>query len=92
MPRFILNETSYHGYNAIENIVVEIKKRNFKKGFVCTDPDLIKFNVTSKITSLLDNENLPYEYPHWLYDVCMRVIYNFGQNHEQTIEIGKKTF
>ncbi len=61
MPRFILNETSYHGYNAIENIVVEIKKRNFKKGFVCTDPDLIKFNVTSKITSLLDNENLPYE-------------------------------
>lgn len=61
MPRFILNETSYHGYNAIDNLVEEIKKRGFHKGLVCTNPDLIKFNVTSKVTSLLDAAKLDYE-------------------------------
>ena len=59
--RFVLNETSYHGTGAIANIVVEAKARNFKKAFVCSDPDLIKFNVTSKVTSLLDKEGLEYE-------------------------------
>lgn len=59
--RFVLNETSYHGKGAIANIVVEAKARNFKKAFVCSDPDLIKFNVTSKVTSLLDKEGLEYE-------------------------------
>jgi len=59
--RFILNETSYHGKGAIENIVIEVKGRNFKKAFVCSDPDLVKFNVTSKVTDLLEKEGLDYE-------------------------------
>lgn len=41
--RFVLNETSYHGAGAIANIAVEAKNRAFKKAFVCSDPDLIKF-------------------------------------------------
>ena len=61
MPRFVLNETSYHGSGAIQNIVPEIKARGFKKVFVVTDPDLIKFGVSQKVTSLLEKENVPYE-------------------------------
>lgn len=61
MPRFVLNETSYHGSGAIQNIVPEIKARGFKKVFVVTDPDLVKFGVSQKVTSLLENENIPYE-------------------------------
>lgn len=60
MPRFILNETSYHGKGAIQNIVPELTNRGFKKAFVVTDPDLVKFGVTSKVTSLLDEANFPY--------------------------------
>ena len=59
--RFVLNETSYHGKGAIANIVLEAKARGFKKAFVCSDPDLIKFNVTSKVTTLLDEAHLAYE-------------------------------
>lgn len=59
--RFILNETSYHGKGAISAIVDEAKNRGFKKAFVCSDPDLIKFNVTKKVTDLLDNAGLVYE-------------------------------
>jgi len=59
--RIILNETSYHGKGAIENIIVEARSRNFKKAFVCSDPDLIKFNVTSKVTDLLEENDLDYE-------------------------------
>lgn len=59
--RFMLNETSYHGKGAILNIVPEIKARGFKKALVCTDPDLIKFGVTKKVTDLLDKENVLYE-------------------------------
>ena len=59
--RFILNETSYHGAGAIANIAVEAKNRGFKKAFVCSDPDLIKFKVTSKVTDILDKEALSYE-------------------------------
>ena len=59
--RFVLNETSYHGKGAIANIVLEAKARGFKKAFVCSDPDLIKFNVTSKVTTLLDEAHLDYE-------------------------------
>lgn len=58
--RFVLNETSYHGAGAIENIPVEIKARGFKKVFVITDKDLIKFNVSTKVTDLLDKEGIPY--------------------------------
>ena len=59
--RFILNETSYHGKGAISAIVDEAKRRGFKKAFLCTDPDLLKFNVTTKVTDLLDGAGLEYE-------------------------------
>ena len=58
--RFVLNETSYHGAGAIENIVPEINKRGFKKVFVATDPDLIKFGVAKKVTDLLDAAKVDY--------------------------------
>jgi lactaldehyde reductase len=59
--RFILNETSYHGKGAIENVAIEAKARGFKKAFVCSDPDLVKFGVTAKITDILEREKLAYE-------------------------------
>ncbi len=59
--RFVLNETSYHGSGAITAIVPEVKRRGFKKAFVCSDPDLVKFNVTSKVTDLLGAEGMKYE-------------------------------
>lgn len=61
MNRFILNETSYHGAGAIEAIVTEAKNRGFQKALVCSDPDLLKFGVTKKVTDLLDKASLPYE-------------------------------
>ncbi len=59
--RFILNEVSYHGKGAISSIVDEAKARGFKKAVVCSDPDLIKFGVTKKVTDLLDAAELAYE-------------------------------
>ena len=59
--RFTLNETSYHGSGAIKAIPDEIRARGFKKAFVTSDPDLIKFNVTKKVTDLLDEAGIPYE-------------------------------
>ena len=59
--RFILNETSYHGAGAIESIATEAVGRGFKKAFVCSDPDLIKFGVTKKVLDVLDKANLAYE-------------------------------
>ncbi len=59
--RFVLNETSYHGAGAIQEIATEIKGRGFAKAFVCSDPDLIKFNVTKKVTDVLDNAGIAYE-------------------------------
>ena len=58
--RFVLNETSYHGFGAINAIVDEINNRGFKKIFVASDPDLIKFGVSNKVTSLLDNAGIEY--------------------------------
>ena len=58
--RFVLNETSYHGAGAIKEIPAEIKARGFKKVFVCSDPDLIKFNVTKKVTDVLDEAGIAY--------------------------------
>ena len=58
--RFVLNETSYHGSGAIKEIAVEIKGRGFKKSFVCSDPDLVKFGVTKKVTDVLDENGIPY--------------------------------
>lgn len=59
--RIMLNETSYHGAGAIEEIATEAKARAFKKAFVCSDPDLIKFGVTKKVTDILDKNGLAYE-------------------------------
>ena len=59
--RIVLNTISYHGHGAVENIVPELKSRGYKKAFVCTDPDLIKFGVAAKVTDLLDREGFPYE-------------------------------
>lgn len=59
--RFVLNETSYHGSGAINSIPEEAIGRGFKKAFICSDPDLIKFGVTKKVTDVLDGAKLDYE-------------------------------
>ena len=59
--RIVLNETSYHGAGAIKEIANEVKVRGFAKAFVCSDPDLIKFGVTKKVTDVLDEAGLAYE-------------------------------
>lgn len=58
--RFVLNETSYHGKGSIEMIVSELKARGLKKPMVCSDPDLVKFKVTEKVTKLLDEAGVEY--------------------------------
>lgn len=58
--RIVLNTISYHGKGAIENIVPELTARGYTKAFVCSDPDLIKFGVTAKVTALLDAANFAY--------------------------------
>ena len=60
MNKFMLNETSYHGAGAINAIPDEIKARGFKKAFVASDPDLIRFGITAKVTDLLDKAAIPY--------------------------------
>lgn len=60
MNRFVLNETSYHGKGAISAIPQEIKARSFKKAFVASDPDLIKFGVTDKVLNVLKEANIDY--------------------------------
>ena len=59
--RIVLNTISYHGKGAINDIVPEIKARGYKKAFVCSDPDLLKFGVTKKVTDLLEAGEVPYE-------------------------------
>ena len=59
--RFILNETSYHGAGAIQSIPAEVKSRKLTKAFVCSDPDLVKFGVTKKVTDVLEAAGLDYE-------------------------------
>lgn len=61
MNRIVLNETSYHGKGAVAQVAEEIKSRGFKKAFVCSDPDLIRFGVTDKVTSVLENGSIDYE-------------------------------
>jgi len=58
--RISLNGTSYHGAGAISEIITEIKSRGFHRGFVASDPDLVKFGVTAKVTELLDKESMEY--------------------------------
>ena len=59
--RFVLNETSYHGKGAINEIATEVNARGFKKCFVCSDHDLIKFGITKKVTDILDAASISYE-------------------------------
>ncbi len=59
--RISLNATSYHGAGAIKEIVTEIQNNGFQKAFVASDPDLVKFGVTGKVTTLLDEAKIPYE-------------------------------
>ena len=60
MKKFVLNETSYHGAGAINAVPDEIKSRGFKKAFVATDPDLVKFGISKKVTDLLEKAGIPY--------------------------------
>lgn len=60
MNRFVLNETSYHGAGAINSIPDEINGRGFKKVLVASDPDLVKFGVTKKVTDVLENAGIEY--------------------------------
>ena len=59
--KIVLNETSYHGAGAIKEIVTEVKGRNLKKAFLCSDPDLIKFGVTEMVINVLEEANLSYD-------------------------------
>lgn len=59
--RIMLNQTSYHGAGAIQEIANEAKAHGFKKAFVCSDPDLVKFKVTAKVTDILTANGLDYE-------------------------------
>ena len=59
--RINLNGTSFHGAGAIAEIVNEAQAHGFQKAFVCSDPDLVKFNVTSKVTDLLEKAGLAYQ-------------------------------
>ena len=59
--RFILNETSYHGAGAIQSIPAEVKSRKLTKAFVCSDPDLVKFGGTKKVTDVLEAAGFDYE-------------------------------
>lgn len=59
--RFILNETSYHGHGAVNEIVPEVKSRGFKKALIVTDADLVKFQVVKKVTDILDANKMAYE-------------------------------
>ena len=59
--RFVLNEKSYHGAGAVKEIATVIKSGNYKKVLVCSDPDLLKFGVTKKVTDVLDENGIPYD-------------------------------
>lgn len=58
--RIVLNTVSYHGKGAINEIPGVVKSKGFKHIFVCSDPDLVKFGVTAKVTELLEKEGIPY--------------------------------
>ena len=60
MNKFVLNETSYHGAGSISAVPAEITARGFKKAFVATDPDLVKFGIAQKVTDLLEKDNIEY--------------------------------
>ena len=59
--RIVLNETSYHGKGAIQEIAGEVARRGFRKAFVCSGPTLYKHGVTKKVTDVLEQAGCPYE-------------------------------
>ncbi len=59
--RIVLNTVSYHGKGAIREIVTEVQSRGLQKAFVCSDPDLLRFRVTQKVTDLLEEAGLAYD-------------------------------
>ena len=59
--RIVLNETSYHGKGAIQEIAGEVTRRGFRKAFVCSGPTLYKHGVTKKVTDVLEQAGCPYE-------------------------------
>ena len=59
--RFVLNGMSYHGHGAINEIPGIIKSKGFKKAFVASDPDLVKFGVSAKVTDLLAENGIEFE-------------------------------
>lgn len=61
MAKIVLNEVSYHGAGVINEIPNEVKARGFKKAFICTDPDLVKFKVTDKVTDILKANSFEYD-------------------------------
>ena len=58
--RFVLNGISYHGHGAINEIPGLITSRGYQKAFVASDPDLVKFGVTSKVTDLLEKSGIAF--------------------------------
>ncbi len=58
--RIVLNTVSYHGSGAIQEIVGEVQRGGYKHIFVCTDPDLVKFGVTTRVTNLLEKNDIPF--------------------------------
>lgn len=82
--RIMLNETSYHGAGAISEIAAEAKARGYKKAFVCSDPDLIKFEVTKKVTDVLDNAELAYEIYSDIKANPRSRMYSTGYRHSRT--------
>ncbi|WP_338234887.1 lactaldehyde reductase [Providencia rettgeri] len=92
--RMILNETSYFGEGAINHLVEEIQKRQFNKALIVTDADLVKFNVVSKVTQLLDNAKLDYAIydaviPNPTIDTVQQGLKHFKQfNADYLIAIG----
>lgn len=58
--RIVLNSISYHGSGAVKEIVPEIRRGGYTKIFVTSDPDLVKFGVTAKVTDLLDEAGIAY--------------------------------
>ncbi|WP_369308933.1 lactaldehyde reductase [Providencia rettgeri] len=92
--RMILNETSYFGEGAITHLVEEIQKRQFNKALIVTDTELVKFNVVSKITQLLDNAKLDYAIydaviPNPTIDTVQQGVKHFKQaNADYLIAIG----
>lgn len=58
--RIVLNTVSYHGKGAIQEIPGIAKREGFQKVFLCSDPDLVRFGVTAKVSDLLEKEGIPY--------------------------------